>query len=75
VITVSSLAAALIMAAAAAAIGARMGFLAALGILSVGMLGLAVLGVMRPSPRISFMLFKYASLYMLAAMLIVAVPA
>lgn len=75
VITLSSLAAALVMATAVAAIGARMGFLAALGVLSIGMLGLAILGVMRPSPRTSFMLFKYASLYMLAAMLIVAIPA
>jgi protoheme IX farnesyltransferase len=75
VIAASSLAAALIMAGAAAAIGARIGFLAALGILGVGLLGLAILGVVRPSPRASFMLFKYASLYMLASMLIVAVPA
>ncbi len=73
VIAVSSLTAALMMGWAAAAIGARVGLLAALGILGLGLLGLAVLGIVRPSPRASFALFKYASLYMGAAMLVIAV--
>ncbi len=72
VIAASSLAAALIMAAAAATIGVQMGWLGLLGVLSVGLLVLAVLGIVRPSPATSFALFKYASLYMLGAMLIVA---
>lgn len=73
VIAVSSLAAALVMGWTAAAIGARAGLLAALGVLGVGLLGLAALGVVRPSPRASFALFKYASLYMAAAMVVIAV--
>ncbi len=75
VIAASSLAAALVMGWAAAAIGAQVGLLAALAALGLGMLGLALLGIVRPSPRASFTLFKYASLYMFAAMLVVAVAA
>ena len=71
VIAASSLAAALIMAGAAATIGVQMGWLGLLAALGVGLLALAVLGVARPSPRASFALFKYASAYMLGAMLIV----
>lgn len=72
VIAASSLAAALIMAGVAATIGVQRGWLGFLGVLGAGLLALAVLGVTRPSPRVSFALFKYASLYMLAAMLVVA---
>lgn len=73
VIAVSSLAAALVMAWTAAAIGAQAGPLIALGVMGLGMLGLAVWGVVRPSPKASFALFKYASLYMAAAMVVIAV--
>lgn len=73
VIAASSLAAALVMGWVAAAIGAQAGWLAALAALGLGMLGLAVLGIVRPSPKASFALFKYASLYMFAAMLVIAV--
>lgn len=73
VIAASSLAAALVMGWIAAMIGARAGALAALAALGLGMLGLAVLGIVRPSPKTSFALFKYASLYMFAAMLVIAV--
>jgi hypothetical protein len=60
------------MAGVAATVGVQGGRLELLGILGAGLLALAVLGVARPSPRASFALFKYASLYMLAAMLVVA---
>ena len=73
IIAASSLAAALVMGWVAATIGARIGGLAALGVMGLGLLGLAMLGVARPSPKASFALFKYASLYMFAAMLVVAV--
>jgi protoheme IX farnesyltransferase len=73
VIAVSSLAAALMMASVAAMIGVRWGFLRLLAALGAGLLGLAVLNVVRPSERVSFGLFKYASLYMLGSMVIVAV--
>jgi len=49
-----------------------MGFLALLG---VGLLGLAVANVVRPSPRLNFGMFKYASLYMLSSMLLVVAGA
>lgn len=75
VIAVSSLAAALVMGWIAATIGVRLGFLWALGVMGLGLLGLAVLGIVHPSRKTSFALFKYASLYMLAAMLIVAAAA
>ena len=74
-IAVSSLAAALIMAWVAAAIGAKLGLLAALAVLGLGLLGLAIVGIVRPSPKASFALFKFASIYMLGAMLIVAATA
>ncbi len=75
VVAVSSLLAAWVMGWIAASIGARLGFLWALGVLGLGMLGLAVLGIVRPSRRASCALFKYASLYMFAAMVIIVVAA
>ena len=72
VIAVSSLAAALVMAGVAATIGVQTGLMWLLGLLGFGLLALAILGVARPSPRTSFALFKYASVYMLGAMVIVA---
>ena len=72
VIAISSLAAALVMAGVAATIGVQTGLMWLLGLLGFGLLALAILGVARPSPRTSFALFKYASVYMLGAMVIVA---
>jgi protoheme IX farnesyltransferase len=72
VIAVSSLAAALVMAYAAAMIGASWGWIRLLELLGAGLLGLAVWGLVRPSERASFSLFKYASLYMFASMAVVA---
>ncbi len=71
-IAVSSLAAALILAGVAASLGAKIGYLYALGLLGVGLLGLAVFSLVRPSDRVNFALFKYASLFMFGAMLAVA---
>jgi protoheme IX farnesyltransferase len=75
IIAVSSLAAAMVMAWVAAAIGVRLGLLWALAVLGLGLLALAIVGIVRPSPRASFALFKFASVYMLGSMLIVAVTA
>jgi protoheme IX farnesyltransferase len=72
IIAASSLAAALVMAYAAALIGASWGWIRLLAILGAGLLGLAVWGLVRPSERASFSLFKYASVYMFASMAVVA---
>jgi len=69
-IAISSLLAALAMGAASLGIGMEWGFLRLLGVLSAGLLLLAVATVFRPSERVNFGLFKYASLYMLASMIL-----
>ena len=70
-IALSSILAALAMGLAAWGIGMSWGFLRLLGVLSVGLLGLSVIVTLKPSERVSFGLFKYASVYMLAAMILV----
>ena len=72
IIAVSSILAALTMSAASAWIGVTAGALGVLAVLSVGLLILALTTWFRPSNKINFMLFKYASLYMLSAMLLLA---
>lgn len=72
-IAVSSVLASLAMGLAAWGIGMAWGYLRLLGVLSFGLLVLAVAVVRRPSERASFGLFKYASVYMLAAMILVVV--
>ena len=69
-IAVSSILAALAMGAAAFGIGMAWGFLRLLGVLSAGLLILAFAITFRPSEQVNFGLFKYASFYMLAAMLL-----
>ena len=72
-IAVSSILAALAMGLAAWGIGMSWGFLRLLGVLSCGLLFLAAAGAVRPSDRASFGLFKYASVYMLAVMILVLI--
>lgn len=69
-IAVSSLVAAVMMGVAAYGVGLTVGCLRVMIVLSGGLLLLAVHSVVRPSERINFGLFKYASLYMLSAMLL-----
>lgn len=71
VIAISSILAALAMGLAAWGISISWGVVRLLGVLSVGLLLLAFLETFRPSERSSFGLFKYASVYMLAAMIVV----
>lgn len=75
VIAISSLLAALSIGVAAYGIGMSWGYLRVLMVLSVGLLGMAIASVKQPSERVYFGLFKYASLYMLSAMLLLAVAA
>lgn len=74
-IAVSSLLAALSMALAAYGVGLSWGYLRLLAVLSGGLLVLAVLSLLRPSDRVNFGLFKYASLYMLSAMILLILVA
>ena len=72
IIAFSSLAAAAAMVVAALGVGMTAGYLRLMAVLSCGLLFLAVSSTMRPSDRVNFGLFKYASLYMMSAMLLLA---
>jgi protoheme IX farnesyltransferase len=69
-IAFSSIFAALMIAAAAIGVGLAWGYLRLLGVFSIGLFCLAIIAVTRPSKRVNFGLFKYASLYMLSSMLL-----
>jgi len=73
IIAVASVLAAGVMGGAAVLIGVRQGTLHMLGILSGGLLVMAVLMLLKPTSRLNFHLFKYASVYMLASMLLLAI--
>jgi len=70
-IAISSVLAALLMGVAGYGIGMSVGYLRLMAVLSCGLLVLAVVSMLKPSERVNFGLFKFASLYMLAAMLLV----
>ena len=72
VIAFSSIAAAVAMIGAAVGIGVAVGFLWLMAGLSFGLLVLAAVSLVRPSEKVNFGLFKYASLYMLSSMLLMA---
>lgn len=74
-IAISSVLAALMMVVAGYGIGMAWGFLRLLGVLSAGLLMLAVAITFKPSERVNFGMFKYASVYMLAAMILVVIEA
>jgi len=70
-IAFSSVLAAGAMVAAGVGIGMDWGFLRLLGVLSAGLLVLATAMTFKPTELVNFGLFKYASVYMLAAMILV----
>ncbi|HEY46459.1 MAG TPA: protoheme IX farnesyltransferase [Anaerolineae bacterium] len=72
-IALSSVVASVAMGIAAYGIGMTWGYLRVLVVLSAGLLVLAVSSVVRPSVRLNFGLFKFASIYMLSSMLLVLV--
>jgi protoheme IX farnesyltransferase len=74
-IAVSSVVAALCISAAGILIGMQWGFVRLLAVLSAGLLLLGVASVFRPTERVNFGLFKYASMYMLGAMLLISLGA
>jgi protoheme IX farnesyltransferase len=70
-IAFSSVVAALTMGWASVWIGVTAGVLRLIIVLSAGLFFLAVTTVFRPSDRVNFSLFKYASMYMMFAMLLI----
>jgi heme o synthase len=70
VIAISSALAALAMGFAAYGIGLTWGYLRVMAVLSLGLLGLAVFTLVKPSEKANFLLFKYASFFMLGSMLL-----
>ena len=72
VIAASSILAALSIGLAGVLIGMEWGFVRLLAVLSAGLLLLAVASVFKPAERLNFGLFKYASLYMLSAMVLLS---
>jgi protoheme IX farnesyltransferase len=75
VIALSSILAALVMISASIGIGMTAGPLRLLIVLSCGLLLLALTSMIHPSQKLNMGLFKYASLYMLGAMLIIVIEA
>lgn len=73
VIATSSVLAAAAMGLAAYWVGISAGALSLLAVLGTSLLILALTSVVRPSDKLNFGLFKYASLYMMGAMLILAI--
>ncbi len=69
-IAISSIIAGGLISLAAILINIRQGFLHTLGVLSGGLIILAFLVMIKPSNKLNFGLFKYASVYMLLAMLL-----
>jgi len=73
VITISTTAAVLTMFVAAILVGMTSGCLRLLAVFGVTLVGLAAVSMARPAPKLNFLLFKSASLYMLASMSLIAV--
>ena len=74
-IAVSSVIAACMMGIAAYGIGLTWGYLRLIVVLTGGLVFLALSTIFHPSERTNFGLFKYASLYMLSVMLLLATEA
>jgi protoheme IX farnesyltransferase len=70
IIALSSLGAALAIGLGAIALGLSWGYLRILAILTIGIVSLAFTSIFKPSEKINFSLFKFASVYMMASMLI-----
>ena len=75
IIAISSAIAAVSMGVASIGVGMTIGYLRLIIVLSVGLFLLAGRVVFNPSERLNYGLFKYASLYMLSSMLLLAAEA
>ncbi|MCK5075334.1 MAG: UbiA family prenyltransferase [Calditrichia bacterium] len=69
IIAVSTIGAALSIALGAFGLGLAWGYLRLIAVLTVGIFGLSILSIFKPSEKINFGLFKYASFYMLGSMI------
>jgi protoheme IX farnesyltransferase len=74
-IAISSILAAIMVGVAAYGIGLTWGYLRLLAVLTGGLIFLALASMLKPSDKINFGLFKYASLYMLSVMILLAAEA
>ncbi len=72
VIALSSVVAAAAIVTAGVLIGVQGGFVHVLATMSAGLLMLAAISIYRPTERANFGLFKYASVYMLSAMILLS---
>jgi protoheme IX farnesyltransferase len=72
VIALSAIIAAASIGVAGIMIGVQAGVLRLMAVLSVGLLLLSFATVFRPSERVNYSLFKYASVYMLASMILLS---
>lgn len=72
VIAISSILAALAMSLAAYWVGTSAGAFSLMVVLGTGLLILALTSIARPSQKMNFTLFKYASVYMLGSMILLA---
>lgn len=70
VIAACSLVAAICMGMAAIGIGMQVGYLRLLAVLSAGLILLSINSLLKPSDKLNFGLFKYASLYMFSSMIL-----
>ena len=73
IIALSSVIAALAIIAAGVLIKIQWGFMQVLFAMSAGLFLLAAVSVLRPNERVNFGLFKFASLYMFGAMILVSI--
>lgn len=73
VIAISSVLQVVALGAAALGIGLQIGYLRLIGVLSFGLLVIALRAAAHPSERLNFGLFKFASLYMLSTMLLLVI--
>jgi len=69
-IAISSILAAVCMILAGVGIGMAFRYMGILVILSIGLTFLAIFSLIKPSEKLNFGLFKYASIYMLSAMIL-----
>jgi len=70
-IAISSILAAIMMGLSSIGIGMTIGYFRVLVILSTGLIALAIFSMVKPSEKLNFGLFKYASIYMLSAMVLI----